>query len=221
MEFYEQQLFRKHRWNIHVNTQRSKANFVNRFKETFGPPEEVLIGIGNWSDSRHHMKHHEPTKGVGFRRLFRAAGYAVYLVDEYRTSKKCSECKKEGEEGICSTFLDCKNPRLKKKKKKKKKEEKEEKEEEKGEGEGEGEEKEKKKEGEGESSCLIRCHGLVRCSTCTRLWNRDTNASLNIGTILQEVVEGRGRPKYLQRGQRGQKTDQPSNANPQTSVLEC
>lgn len=35
--------------------------------------------------------------------------------------------------------------------------------------------------------------------TCKRLWNRDTNASLNINKICQEAIAGRNRPEYLKR----------------------
>jgi len=33
------------------------------------------------------LKFSPPTKGIGMRTLFRKAGYQVYLVDEYKTSK--------------------------------------------------------------------------------------------------------------------------------------
>ena len=38
------------------------------------------------------MKYLDPTKGKGFRDLFRKYGYKVYLVDEFKTSCKCSKC---------------------------------------------------------------------------------------------------------------------------------
>ena len=46
------------------------------------------------------MKYLEPTKGKGFRDLFRKYGYDVYLVDEFRTSCRCSKC----EGGECEKF---------------------------------------------------------------------------------------------------------------------
>jgi hypothetical protein len=90
--FYEDRLFRKLRFNAYINTQRSEQQLVNRFQDKFGTPDEVMIGYGNWSET-HHRKHHAPVKGVGFRKLFRKAGYEVVLVDENRTSHYCSSCQ--------------------------------------------------------------------------------------------------------------------------------
>ena len=46
---------------------------------------------------------------------------------------------------------------------------------------------------------VIFRHGLVKCKTCSRLWNRDTNASLNIHRIIEKEISGLGRPEYLKR----------------------
>ena len=53
------------------------------------------------------MKFKEPTIGIGIRSLFRKNKYNVFLVDEFRTSCRCSKC----EGGICEKFLPRKNPR--------------------------------------------------------------------------------------------------------------
>ena len=105
MPFYQQYIFRKLKWNSFVNTQRSEDNMLNKFKEKFGKPKDVVIGFGDW-EQKHQMKYKEPTKGKGFRKLFRKAGYQVYLVNEYRTSCRCYDC-----EGECVKFKKCKNPR--------------------------------------------------------------------------------------------------------------
>ncbi len=42
-------------------------------------------------------------------------------------------------------------------------------------------------------------HGLVRCKTCTRLWNRDVNAACNIHKIAKAALDGLIRPPYMQR----------------------
>lgn len=47
------------------------------------------------------MKFKEPIKGKGMRTLFRRNGYSTYLVDEFRTSCRCSNC----EGGECEKFL--------------------------------------------------------------------------------------------------------------------
>ena len=46
---------------------------------------------------------------------------------------------------------------------------------------------------------VIFRHGLAKCKTCALLWNRDTNASLNIHRIIEKEISGLGRPEYLKR----------------------
>ena len=82
---------------------------LNRFQEKFGPPTEVVIGFGDWDQGSRQMWYHEPTKGIGMRKLFRRAGYPVYLADEYRTSCQCYACEKP--EARCETFRQVANPR--------------------------------------------------------------------------------------------------------------
>ena len=53
------------------------------------------------------MKYKEPTKGIGLRKLLKQAGYKIFLVDEFRTSCKCSKCGG----GTCEKFLTRKNPK--------------------------------------------------------------------------------------------------------------
>jgi len=45
----------------------------------------------------------------------------------------------------------------------------------------------------------ILCHGLVKCNTCSRLWNRDVNAACNIWKIAHCAINGVERPLHLQR----------------------
>ena len=138
---------------------------VNHFRAKFGSPEEVVIAFGDWAQ-KHQMKWKEPTKGRGFRKLFRRHGYEVFLVDEFRTSCMCYACADEA--ARCEKFLIVanKSPRSK------------------------------------NDRPQILCHGLLKCKTCSRVWNRDANASLNIGragsapfipqSLLLEKEGGRG-----------------------------
>ena len=86
-DYYEKNVYRQLKWFAYINRMRSEANMINRFKETFGKPEDVMIFIGDWSTQK-NMRYKEPTKGKGFRDLFKKNGYKIYLVDEYNTSKK-------------------------------------------------------------------------------------------------------------------------------------
>jgi uncharacterized short protein YbdD (DUF466 family) len=85
-EYYENVLFRKLKWNGKINRQRSEGKMINNFKKKFGDSSKVLIGIGDFEQKR-QMKYKEPTKGKTFRKLFRKAGYNLFLVNEYNTSK--------------------------------------------------------------------------------------------------------------------------------------
>lgn len=107
-------------------------------------------------EQRTQMKYLEPTKGKGFRDLFRKYGYKVYLVDEFRTSCKCSKCLG----GDCEKFREKLNIKT-------------------------------------GSKFLI--HGLLKCKTCTVLWNRDENSSNNIYKISKNAILEQPRPFYLER----------------------
>ena len=107
--FYRKELFRKLKLGRYINTKRNEQKMINQFNKTFGNPEETIICIGDW-EQRKQMKYKEPTLGKGMRTLFRKNNYKVYLVDEFRSSCKCSNCKG----GICEKFRVRKHPNKKK-----------------------------------------------------------------------------------------------------------
>ena len=72
----------------------------------YGTPDNTIVCIGDW-EQRKHRKFKDPIKGLGFRKMFRKSGFRVYLVDEFRTSCKCSNC----EGGECSKFREIRNPK--------------------------------------------------------------------------------------------------------------
>ena len=156
-QFYFNVVFRKLRWYTFINTKRTEQKMINKFKAKFGPPEETIVCIGDWSSSP-QMRFHEPTKGKGWRNVFRKAGYQVYLVNERYTSKRCYKCKDP--EANCTRFRRVPNPRPWK------------------------------------NNIVLR-NGLIRCSKCKTLWNRDVNGALNIYEIANCHVRGLGRPDYL------------------------
>ena len=160
--FYEKNIYRKLKLSSFINRKRSESKMLNNFCKLYGNPEETIIGFGDFEQYQ-HRKFKEPVKGKGFRTLFRKAGYKVYLVDEFRTSCRCSNC--ESDDGICKTFRECENPRP------------------------------------WRNGRILR-HGLVKCKTCSGLWNRDTNASRNILKITLDEIKRLGRPDYLKRSQR-------------------
>jgi len=42
-------------------------------------------------------------------------------------------------------------------------------------------------------------HGLLKCKTCNRVWNRDVNSSRNQRDITRHIINGETRPSFLQR----------------------
>ena len=107
--FYAKQLFRKLKLGRYINTKRNEIKMISNFKKMYGNPNEVVICIGDWEQKK-QMKFKEPTLGIGMRSVFRKNKYKVYLVDEFRTSCKCSKC----DGGVCEKFLVRKNPKPKK-----------------------------------------------------------------------------------------------------------
>jgi len=97
-----------------TTAKRNEQKMISNFKKMYGNPDEVVICIGDW-EQRKQMKYKEPTLGKGIRTLFRKNNYKVFLVDEFRTSCKCSNC----DGGVCEKFRFGKNPRPKPKPQKK------------------------------------------------------------------------------------------------------
>ena len=166
--FYRKDLFRKLKFGKYINIKRNEQKMINNFKKTFGKPEEVVICIGDWEQKK-QMKFKEPTIGKGMRTLFRKNNYKVFLVDEFRTSCKCSNC----DGGVCEKFRVVKNPKPIPKKNK----------------------ENPKKETKYDEMRLI--HGLLRCKNGCGLWNRDRNGSSNIYKIAKNAINNIERPSYL------------------------
>ena len=104
-KFYSREIFRKFKLDTFINIHRDEQNMINEFKEKYGNADEVVICFGDFEQKK-HMKFKEPTIGKGMRALFRKNKFEVYLVDEHKTSCKCSKCQ-----GDCEKFLYRENPR--------------------------------------------------------------------------------------------------------------
>ena len=104
--FYEKYIFRKLRLQSYRNTKTSEQRMLNNFKRIFGNEKDVVVCFGDYEQKK-QIKYKEATKGKGMRTLFRKAGFQTYLVDEFRTSCKCSKC----EGGSCIKNMVMKNPR--------------------------------------------------------------------------------------------------------------
>jgi hypothetical protein len=164
--FYAKHLFRKLKFGKHINIKRNEQQMIRNFRKMYGNPDEVVICIGDW-EQRQQMKYKEPTLGIGMRSLLRKNKYKVFLVDEFRTSCKCSNC----DGGVCEKFMVRKNPRPKKNK------------------------YNPKKERKYDEMRLV--HGLLRCKSGCGEWNRDRNGSSNIYKIADNAINNIERPSYL------------------------
>jgi len=92
---YEQNYFRKFKLNRFINTQKSEAKLITNFHNKFGTPEDVLFIMGDYDKGNNHMKGVEPIICKRIRKIFKNAGYETYLINEYRTSKMCNNCRCE------------------------------------------------------------------------------------------------------------------------------
>jgi len=106
LNFYGNYIFRKLKLNGYINRKKNEQKMINKFEKIFGNNNDVIVCFGDFEQKK-HMKYKEPTKGKGIRTLFNKNGYKTYLVDEFRTSCKCSIC----EGGECHKFMIRENPK--------------------------------------------------------------------------------------------------------------
>ena len=117
IEFYKKEVWRKMKFRQYSYGKKSIDTFLNKIKEKFG--EKSLIGYGNWSRTS-QMKYTMPTMNKGLRKLIHKK-YDTITINEFYTSQKCCECRKElnhykdknGEEiyrlFTCSNCVCCEN----------------------------------------------------------------------------------------------------------------
>lgn len=110
-QFYRKELFRKLKFGKYINIKRNEQQMISNFKKAYGNADNVVICIGDW-EQRKQMKYKEPTLGKGIRTLFRKNNFNVFLVDEFRSSCKCSKC----DGGVCEKFMVRMHPNKKKNK---------------------------------------------------------------------------------------------------------
>jgi hypothetical protein len=92
---YQQNLFRKLKFNRFINTQKSESKLIKNFATKFGKPDNTIFVLGDWDKGDYHMKGLEPSICKKFRRIFKNAGYKTFLINEFRTSKLCNCCHNE------------------------------------------------------------------------------------------------------------------------------
>ena len=117
LDFYQRDVWRKMKFRQYSYVKKSIDTFLNKIKETFG--DNILIGYGNWSRSI-QMKHFMPTLIKGLRKKIHKK-YDTITINEFYTSQKCCECKKnlkhyKDTKGVeiyrlftCSNCVSCEN----------------------------------------------------------------------------------------------------------------
>ncbi|KAJ2145479.1 hypothetical protein IW136_000978, partial [Coemansia sp. RSA 678] len=90
-EVWAYPLHRKLRLSAYVNQKQADQRLINKLRKEFGP--NAVIVIGDWSAPMNRF--HEPIRGKGWRTLLKRAGFEVYLIKEYLTSKTCPNCNGE------------------------------------------------------------------------------------------------------------------------------
>jgi hypothetical protein len=195
-------MYSKLRWYKYINTQRHESRMLKSFAEKMGGPKEVVIVIGDYSEST--MKGQEPTITKRLRKLFKDSGYNVFLIDEFNTSKLCNNC---GEE-MKNLVLDANGRKLDKYIPATKA----------------GEEANGK-----EIWKLMRCQSCESAhkallhkprTQCISIYNRDHNACKNMLLIVYTRMCGMDRPEPWRRQENDNQQHQPSTTNgrrPKTS----
>ena len=94
---YCKEVYRKLKWYRYINTQKTESKLVKNFENKFGNPSETKVIIGDYDKGSNHMKGKEPVITKRLRTILKRRGYDVYLINEFRTSKLCSNCHSEVE----------------------------------------------------------------------------------------------------------------------------
>ena len=95
-EFYKKEVWRKMKFRTYRYGNKSIDLFLEKIKQTFGKPEDLLIAYGDWSRDT-QMANFMPTLGKGLRKLIHKK-YDTITINEAYTSKKCCKCFNDLEE---------------------------------------------------------------------------------------------------------------------------
>ena len=95
-EQYQDKIYRKLKWNRFINTQKSESKMLNNFEKRYGSPKLTNVIIGDY-DKPNNPRGKEPCITKRIRKLLKLFGYDVYLINEFRTSKLCNKCHSEVE----------------------------------------------------------------------------------------------------------------------------
>ena len=88
LNFYSHLVFRKLSLKRFIRTKQCNTKMLREICKKFGPADSILIGLGDWSQSRTtQMRGLMPSITKGLHKIL-ASRFDVWLVDEYRTSQR-------------------------------------------------------------------------------------------------------------------------------------
>jgi hypothetical protein len=87
IEHYKNTIYRNLKWYSFINRQKSEHKLIKNFKDKYGDPKEICLIWGDFAENGNYMKGLKSSKGIGMKRIFRKAGYKIYMVNEAYTSK--------------------------------------------------------------------------------------------------------------------------------------
>jgi predicted metallopeptidase len=170
-EQYQKKIYRKLKWNRFINTQKSESKMLNNFEKRYGGPKLTNVIIGDY-DKPNNPRGKEPCITKKIRKLLKLFGYSVYLINEFRTSKLCNKCHSEVE-----NFMERSSTKP-------------------------------KDEGKNILVWGLVCCTNEKCKPNTKskkqinnygsnVYNRDTNAVLNMLNITKQLIKTGKRPKIF------------------------
>jgi len=90
-DHYEQEIYRKLKFNVYTNTRKSESKMINNFKAKMGKPNDTIIVFGDYSKEG-TMKGSEPHISKRIKKIFVQNKYKLFEINEYNTSKLCNKC---------------------------------------------------------------------------------------------------------------------------------
>ncbi|KAL0218992.1 hypothetical protein P9112_004645 [Eukaryota sp. TZLM1-RC] len=91
-----------------IHKQKTESWLLKSLVQQFGNPKDTLILMGDCGKKgSKNLKHHRPTRGIGWIQFLQRNGFEVLMINEAFTSGKCPVCFEK-----VATFLRVTNPRL-------------------------------------------------------------------------------------------------------------
>ena len=169
-EFYSHPSHTRWKWHSFINKQKSESSLISNMRKKYG--KNFTVVMGDWSDAGRTAKFQTSSKTKGWRTLFKRSRIGCFLLDEYKTSSVCPRCSSSD---LAKGLKERPHSRPW-----------------------------RRREGK-----MEKVHGLLGClnpncmqpawTSRMRFWNRDTLSTCNMLSIVQSLLDGKGRPELFSR----------------------